>query len=59
MDGSGAAELPLTATIPDILANLYKGRDVQLGGQVQRPIEKKSRYIPRFLFDMSMNPICH
>lgn len=37
VDGSGAAELPLTATIPDILANLYKGRDVQLGGQVQRP----------------------
>lgn len=37
IDGSGPAELPLTASVPEILANLYKGRDVQLGGQVQRP----------------------
>lgn len=37
VDGSGPAELPLTASVPEILANLYKGRDVQLGGAVQKP----------------------
>jgi hypothetical protein len=37
VDGSGPVDLALTATIPEILANLYKGRDVKLGGSVELP----------------------
>jgi hypothetical protein len=37
VDGTGPVDLPLTATIPEILANLYKGRDVWLGGAVDKP----------------------
>jgi hypothetical protein len=38
IDGAGPAQLPLTATIPEILAHLYKGHDVQLGGPVEKPV---------------------
>jgi hypothetical protein len=37
VDGSGPVDLPSTATIPEILANLYNGRDVKLGGSVELP----------------------
>jgi hypothetical protein len=37
IDGSGPVDLPSTATIPEILANLYNGRDVKLGGSVELP----------------------
>lgn len=37
VEGAGPVDLPLTATIPEILSNLYKGRDVKLGGAVELP----------------------
>jgi len=37
VEGTGPVDLPLTASVPEILANLYKGRDVKLGGAVEKP----------------------
>jgi hypothetical protein len=36
VEGSGPAQLAQTATIPEILAHLYAGHDVMVGGQMER-----------------------
>ena len=61
VDSSGPIDLPLTATIPEILANLYKGRDVRLGGSIEKPVNSEfvahnvggdsDHYIPRMKLD--------
>jgi len=37
VEGTSVTDLPLTATVPEILAHLYKGHDVRLGGTIEKP----------------------